>query len=63
MVTCIGDLSSGECVDSRRVSPGRRSAVRGGDACGYVSRSSATTPACGRGEIKRVALVVIMLKL
>jgi hypothetical protein len=61
MVMGIGILS-GQCMDSRRVSPGRRSAVRGGDAFGYVSRSSATTPACGRGEIKLLALVVIMVE-
>jgi len=48
-------------MDGRRVSPGRP-AVRGGDAYGYVSRASATTPACGRGEVKLLALVVIMVE-
>jgi len=32
-----------------------------GDASGYERRASATTPACGRGGVKDLALVVIMI--
>jgi hypothetical protein len=62
MVIGIGTSPQGQYLDSGRVSPGRRSTERRGDACGYASRRSATTPACGRGAIKRVVLVVIMVE-
>jgi hypothetical protein len=62
MVIGIGTSPQGRYVDSGQVSPGRRSTERRGDACGYASRRSATTPACGRGAIKRVVLVVVMVK-